>query len=203
MSAPIQSTAGEPPSSPYLRRLLRLCWVFFRTGATTFGGGYAMIPVIERDMVERERWLTHEEMFQMVAIGEATPGVISVNIATFVGYRVCGAWGGIAATFALAFPAFLVIVVIALFYSALHENAWIAAALAGIRAGAIALIATALVRMAMRIEPTALNLLIIAAAILGIGLFKLSAILLILIGLLGGIAAHALANRKRSDSCPK
>lgn len=186
--------ASSPPS--YLHRLLRLCWVFFRTGATTFGGGYAMIPIIERDMVEREKWLTHEEMFQMLAISEATPGVISVNVATFVGYRVCGTFGGIAATFALALPAFLAIVVIALCYNGMRENHWIAAALAGIRAGAIALIATALVRMARRIEPTPINILIIAAAIIGIGLLKLSAILLIIIGLLGGIIAYTLSKRK-------
>ncbi len=181
-----------PDPQPYFKRLRRLAWVFFRTGATTFGGGYAMIPLIERDMVERERWLTHEEMFQMIAVSEATPGVISVNIATFVGHRVCGLPGGIAATFALAFPAFLVIVIIALFHSALRGNPWIASALAGIRAGAIALIATALVRMARRIEPTPVNLLVIAGAVLALGLFKASAILLILLGLLGGLTASAL-----------
>ena len=89
-----------------------LFWTFFKIGAFTFGGGYAMIPLIQREVAERRRWLKDGDILDIVAIAESTPGPIAINSATFVGYQVCGTFGAFCATLGVVLPSFLVIYVI-------------------------------------------------------------------------------------------
>ena len=95
-----------------------LFWAFFKIGAFTFGGGYAMVPLIEREAVETHHWITDQDMLNILAISESTPGPISINSATFIGYRVAGVWGSAAATLGTVLPSFLVISVLSLFIMA-------------------------------------------------------------------------------------
>ena len=83
-----------------LQKALRLFLVFFKIGAFTFGGGYAMIPLIQKEVVEKKKWITDDDILEIIAIAESTPGPIAINSATFVGYRVCGFWGSFFATLA-------------------------------------------------------------------------------------------------------
>ena len=96
-----------------MKRLLELFLAFARVGVMTFGGGYAMIPMLEREIVDRHGWASSEELMDYYAVGQCTPGVIAVNTATFVGYSVAGVPGGIVATLGVVFPSLVIITVIA------------------------------------------------------------------------------------------
>ena len=96
-----------------MKQLLQLFLVFARVGVMTFGGGYAMIPILEREIVDRQGWASSEELMDYYAVGQCTPGVIAVNTATFIGYKVAGPLGGIFATLGVVFPSLVIITVIA------------------------------------------------------------------------------------------
>lgn len=112
-----------------------LFWTFARIGLFTFGGGYAMIAIIENLCVEQKKWITHEEMMDMTVIAESTPGPIAINCATYVGYRQRGLWGAIAATLGIVLPSFLVIYIIAYFLDGFLAYPLVAKAFSGIRVG--------------------------------------------------------------------
>ena len=127
------------------------CWklfsTFFRIGAFTFGGGYAMIPLIHREAVEANHWVDDQEILDIIAIAESTPGPIAINSATFIGYKVGGLAGSAAATLGVVLPSFLVISIISLFFAAFVENRWVAWAFEGIRPAVVILILGAVVKM--------------------------------------------------------
>ena len=96
-----------------MKKFLQLFLAFARVGVMTFGGGYAMIPILEREIVDRHHWASSEELMDYYAVGQCTPGVIAVNTATFIGYKVAGTLGGVAATLGVVFPSLVIITVIA------------------------------------------------------------------------------------------
>ena len=98
---------------PYFKRLLLLFLLFFKLGIVNFGGGYALLPLLSRELVDKRHWTTNSELADYYAVGQCTPGAIAVNVSTFIGYRVCGILGGIIATLAFVSPAFVIIFVIA------------------------------------------------------------------------------------------
>ena len=95
--------------------LLDLFLTFAKVGVMTFGGGYAMLPILRREVVDNKKWATDEELMDYFAIGQCTPGVIAVNVATFIGQKVCGVLGGITATLGLVFPSYVIICIVATF----------------------------------------------------------------------------------------
>ena len=99
------------------KKLLELFLTFFKIGAFTFGGGYAMIPVIEDICVEKKRWITHEDMVNVTVIAESTPGPIAINCATFVGFQRGKFWGAVAATLGVVLPSFIIIYIISMFFN--------------------------------------------------------------------------------------
>ena len=96
-----------------MKQLWQLFLAFARVGVMTFGGGYAMIPILEREIVDRQGWASSEELMDYYAVGQCTPGVIAVNTATFIGYKVAGPLGGVVATLGVVFPSLVIITVIA------------------------------------------------------------------------------------------
>lgn len=129
---------------------LFLC--FFKIGLFTFGGGYAMIALIENACVEEKKWITHDEMMNITVIAESTPGPIAINCATFVGYKQKGFWGAVAATFGVVLPSFIIIYLIALYFNKFLEIALIAKAFQGIKIAVGILILDAGIKMYMKIE---------------------------------------------------
>lgn len=133
---------------------LKKCWqlfsVFFKIGAFTFGGGLAMIPLIQREVVENRHWAEEQDVLDIVAIAESTPGPIAINSATFFGYRVAGFWGAAAATFGTVLPSFVIISLISMVLSAFEQNVYVQYAFAGIRAGVLALLVKAVWTMAKK-----------------------------------------------------
>ena len=113
--------------------LWELFWTFFKIGAFTFGGGYAMIAILEQDLVENKKWISSADMMDMIIIAESTPGVIAVNMATSIGYRKRGVLGSIIATLGVTLPSFLMILALSFAVEEFSGNHWYKAAFAGIR----------------------------------------------------------------------
>ena len=127
--------------------LLKLFAAFARVGVLTFGGGYAMIPMLEREIVERRGWATSEELMDYYAVGQCTPGVIAVNTATFVGYKTAGNLGGVVATLGVIFPSFVIITVIAGIIQNFADIPAVKSAFAGIRVCVCVLIFNSVVKL--------------------------------------------------------
>ena len=125
---------------------------FARIGLFTFGGGYAMIALIENACVEKKKWITHDEMMNVTVIAESTPGPIAINCATFVGYKQKGWTGAIAATVGMVFPSFCIIFLISMFLDHFLEITWIANAFKGIRIAVGILIIDAAVKMIRKMQ---------------------------------------------------
>ena len=126
---------------------LELLWVFARIGVCTFGGGYAMLPILQRELVEKRGWTTEEELSDYFAIGQCTPGIIAVNTATFVGYKRRGVPGGVAATLGLVFPCLVIIMVIAAFLQNFAQLPVVVHAFNGMRACVCALILSSVLKL--------------------------------------------------------
>ena len=138
---------------------------FFKIGAFTFGGGYAMVALLEHEFVEEKRWLTREEFLDMVAIAESTPGPVAVNSATYIGYKLAGVAGAAASTLAVCLPSFAVIYLISLFFDRFLQLTVVANAFKGIQACVIYLILSAGVKMLKNLQRTAFNRIIVAGVV--------------------------------------
>ena len=144
--------------------ILKLFFTFIKIGLFTFGGGYAMIPIIENICVERNKWITHDEMMNVTVIAESTPGPIAINCATYVGYKQKGIWGAIASTLGVVLPSFLIIFLISLYLNRFLEITWIANAFKGIRIAVGILILDAGIRMFVKLKKSALPVILSACA---------------------------------------
>jgi chromate transporter len=142
---------------PDIRQGLRLFASFFKIGAFTFGGGYAMVPLIEREVCEKKRWLEKDDMLEIVAIAESTPGPIAINTATYVGSRVGGVTGAALATLGVVLPSFLIIFCLSFLLERFSDVRAVRYAFFGVRAGVLALIAKALVSMYKKCPKTGLK----------------------------------------------
>ena len=127
--------------------LWTLFWTFVKMGVMTFGGGYAMLPILQREVVESKRWATEEEIMDYYAIGQCTPGIIAVNTATFVGYKRKGIPGAIMATLGMVFPSLVIITIIAAFISNFSDLPVVRNAFAGVRACVCVLIFNAVMKL--------------------------------------------------------
>ena len=130
-----------------MKLLWQLFLAFARVGVMTFGGGYAMIPILEREIVDRHGWATEEELMDYYAVGQCTPGVIAVNTATFIGYKTAGTLGGIVATLGVIFPSVVIITVIAGILTSFAEVPMVKSAFAGIRVCVCVLIFNAVLKL--------------------------------------------------------
>lgn len=130
-----------------MRKILKLFLAFAKIGAVTFGGGYAMLPILQRDIVKKYGWATDEELVDYFAIGQCTPGIIAVNTATFIGYKQKGIWGGIFATLGVIFPSIVIISIIAAFITNYAELPVVKYAFNGIRVCVCILILNAVLKL--------------------------------------------------------
>ena len=153
---------------------------FFKIGAVTFGGGYAMIPIIETEVVDKHQWVNKEELLDLIAIAQSTPGVFAVNISTFIGYKLRGTKGAICATMGAALPSFLIILLIAIFFHQFQDNKVIASIFNGIRPAVVALIAVPTFNLAKSARITLSNCWIPIACALAIYPIGVSPILIII-----------------------
>lgn len=170
-----------------LKEYLELFLTFAKIGVMTFGGGAAMLPMLQRELLERKHWVSEEELMDYYAIGQCTPGIIAVNTATFVGEKRKGVRGGIAATLGMIFPSFVIILILATAISAVSDIAWVQNAFAGIRACVCVLIVNAVIKLAKKsvIDVWTAG---IFAAVFGLNLFlDLSPIWFVLLAAAAGV----------------
>ena len=159
----------------------QLFYVFLKIGTFTLGGGYAMIPLIQREVVDRKQWLDEEEFLNMIALAQAAPGIIAVNSAIFIGWR-CGGWRGVmGAVLGAVIPSFLIILAIAMLFQDYKDQPAVEAVFKGVRPAVVALIAAPLLKMARTAKITWLTALIPIAAALLIWLAGLSPVWIIFI----------------------
>ncbi len=144
--------------------ILNIFLTFFKIGLFTFGGGYAMISLIENICVEQKKWITHDEMMDVTVIAESTPGPIAINCATYVGYKRMGIRGATAATFGVVLPSFIIIYLISMFLDNFLEITWIANAFMGIRIAVGLLILDAGIKMFVKMKKKLLPCVILACA---------------------------------------
>ena len=183
-------------------KLLQLFWTFFKIGAFTLGGGYAMIPLVQREVVDNRRWLGEEEFLDLIALAQSAPGIIAVNTAVFVGYKVGGWRGLVLSVLGATLPSFLIILLIATFFTQFRNYPAVDAVFKGIRPAVVALIAAPLYKMAKSAKVTWKNLWIPVAAALLIWLVGVSPVVIIIVAILGGLAWTYWANRPDKPNNP-
>ena len=133
-----------------MKTLIQLFLIFARVGGFTFGGGYAMLPMLQKEVVDNKGWATYGELIDYYAIGQCTPGVIAVNVATFVGYKTKGIIGGIVATLGMVTPSLIIVGIIAAFLHGFQDYEVVQWAFSGIRAAVVALIISAIWKVAKK-----------------------------------------------------
>ena len=178
-----------------------LFFTFFKIGLFTFGGGYAMIALLEEEFIQRRRWLDKDEFLDMAAIAESTPGPVAINSATYLGYKLAKVPGAATATVAVCLPSFLIIYAISLFFDQFTQLTVIANAFKGIQVCVIYLIFSAGVRMLKALDKSPFATGVLAAVMLvmvGLSLagVSVSSILLILLSGAAGVAAWLIGRRK-------
>lgn len=183
-----------------MKERLKRCWVlfvtFFKIGAFTFGGGYAMIPLIQKEVVESKGWMNDSDILDIIAIAESTPGPIAINSATFVGYKVAGVLGSACATFGVVLPSFVVISLISLVLRQFSEFEAVKFAFRGIRAGVLALIFKALVSMYKQCPKYLYSYVLMALALICSAIFNINAIYIIIGCGIFGLICSLIADRR-------
>ena len=167
---------------------------FFKIGMFTLGGGYAMIPLIEEEVVNRHKWINKEELLDLIAIAQSCPGVFAINTAIFIGYKLRKTPGAIATAFGTALPSFLIILAIAIFFHQFEDNRVIAAMFKGIRPAVVALIAVPTFRLAQRAQLNWFTIWIPVVSALLIWLLGVSPIWVIIAAGIGGYIYGKLGN---------
>ena len=170
-----------------MNKRLDLFLTFFKIGLFTFGGGYAMIPLIEKEAVDKKKWLSSEELLDVVAIAESTPGPIAINSATFIGKKVGGFLGALCATMGVVLPSFVIITIISYFLESFKEIRVVRYAFFGIRAGVLALIFKALISMFRQSTKNALAYILMVLSAAAVIFFDVNAIIVIAVCALTGI----------------
>ena len=181
------------------KKLLQLFLTFLKIGAFTFGGGYAMLPLIRREVCENKKWLTDEELLTVTAVAESTPGPIAVNAATFVGRRVAGFPGAALATFGVVLPAFLIVSLLSLLPKSWRALPAVQYAFFGLRAGVAALILKALWGMYKAAPHHVFSYILMGAAFLLVGICRIGAVWTLLGAAAAGVL-YAFLKKEGSDA---
>lgn len=185
-----------------MKEKFRRAWVlfitFFKIGAFTFGGGYAMIPLIQKEVVDKKGWITDSDILDIIAIAESTPGPIAINSATFIGYKIAGVLGSFCATLGVVLPSFIIISLISLVLRQFSALKAVQYAFRGIRAGVLALIIKALISMYKQCPKHGYTYVIMATAFIAAAFLNVN-VLIVLIGCaaFGLIASFVAARRAK------
>ena len=187
-----------------IKGYLSLFLTMLKIGTFTFGGGYAMIALLENEFVSKKRWLEKDEFLDVAAIAESTPGPIAINAATYIGYKKAGIIGSIIATLGICIPSFVIIYAISLFFDAFLSLTPVAYAFKGIQICVVYLILTAGLRMLKQMKKTAFNITVISITLIcmiAFSLFavKFSTVFYILISGVGGVAVYLLGKIRKGE----
>lgn len=185
------------------KRLLELLLVFLKIGVFAFGGGYAMIPLIQKETVEKKKWVSPEDIVDIVAIAESTPGPIAISASTFVGYRIAGVAGAALATIGVIVPSFIVIFVLSFVLRQFESITAVKYAFFGIRAGVLALIVNALISVYKQCPKKIISYIIMLGAFVAVAFLGVNVLLVIavcaVVGLIYYLAAMRMVRKEDED----
>ena len=153
--------------------ILQLLLSMIKIGCFAFGGGYAIIALLENEFISKRKWIDHDEFLDIVAIAESTPGPIAINVATYIGYRLKGIFGAVVATLGMCMPSFVIMYLVSLFYERFMDITIVAAAFKGIQIAVVYLIASAGIKMLKKMKKTLLNITVFSITCAGMILFTL------------------------------
>lgn len=177
-------------NSSDIKQLKDIFVTFFKIGLFTFGGGYAMIPLIEKEIVERKKWVEREEITDILAVSQSIPGAIAINSASFIGFKTSGRIGALAATFGVILPSFCIIAIIAAFFSKFGDNLIVKYLFAGIRPAVVALIAFAVYGVGKTSIKDKTGLVVAIIALVLVIAFDIHAIFVIIGGAVFGLVVY-------------
>ena len=186
------------------KNIFELFFTMFKIGLFTFGGGYAMIAILENEFVEKKKWTDKEDFLNMLAIAESTPGPIAINSATYLGYKKAGVLGSAAATLGVVLPSFMIIFTISLFFDAFLSLTYVAYAFKGIQACVVYLILSAGIKLFKGVKKNAYSItafILTLSVLVALALFsiKFSAIFYVLIGGVAGLVIHLIAKLRKKE----
>lgn len=194
---PAAPEAGCEPAAPVRASVFKLFLTFFRIGLFTFGGGYAMISIIDDTCVDKNGWITPDEMLDMTVVAESTPGPIAINCATYVGHKQKGLPGALAATLGVVLPSFIIILLISFFLDRFLEITWVANAFRGIKLAVGILIADAGIKLIKKLKKSAVTVtvLVLACAVMLVSEIlsaHISSIIMLLAAAVIGVAVYLI-----------
>jgi chromate transporter len=181
------------------RSLIQLYFAFLRIGLFTIGGGYAMLPLIHKEVVEKYGWATDEEVINYYAIGQSTPGIIAVNTATFIGVKQKGFLGGIVATLGMVTPSWIIISLLAHFIGAYRENPYVEKAFMGIRIMVLALILSAVIKMGQKVLKQKSDYFLMILGLILVAFIGITPVYVILMGAILGVIIQSLGKREERE----
>lgn len=182
-----------------MKELLQLYAIFFKMGAFTFGGGYAMLPIIQEEIVEKRAWATDDEILDYYAIGQSTPGIIAVNTATFIGYNQKGILGGIVATLGIVSPSIIIITIIATFFKNFQNYLLVQHALSAVRVVVAALILNTVIKMYKDSVSGNISNILFVLSFLILALLNINPIVVIVVSAIVGIIQITCLQKKEAD----
>ena len=191
-----------------MKILLDLFLVFFKIGLFTFGGGYAMLALIEDICVEKKKWITHEEMMDITVIAESTPGPIAINLATYVGYKLRKIPGALIATIGMIIPSFFIVFLISQFLDRFLEIKWVSSAFQGIKIAVAILIIDAAVKMIRKMKKKPFQITMMIAALISMLVINVlalhfSSLVIMLAGAAAGLIFYAVQNQREKEQAVK
>ncbi len=185
-------------SKEKMKRCLELFLIFFKIGAFTFGGGMAMIPFFEREVVEKKKWIDKDVLLDIVVVSESTPGPIAINAATFIGYRTAGIMGSVCATLGVVLPSFIIILALSSVLLYVRDVPVVNYALRGIRAGVLALVVKALWGLFKQSPKNAFSCVLMFLSFVAVAIFDAKVLIVIISGAFLGLAS-LLFSRKAGE----
>ncbi|PAT01723.1 chromate transporter [Candidatus Izimaplasma bacterium ZiA1] len=174
--------------------LLELFIAFFKVGLFTIGGGYAMLPMLRKEVVDKHGWATDEEMMDYFAVGQSTPGIIAINTSTFIGYKYKGLVGALFSTLGMVTPSWIIIISIAAFYQEFSDNHLVEAAFSGVRIVVVVLILNAVIKMGKKSLKDTISVLIFLITFFLVALLQVQAIYIIITAAILGIVINSVRN---------
>lgn len=183
-----------------LKDLFTVYFAFFKVGAFTFGGGLAMMPMLQKELIEKKQWLTEEELIDYYAVGQSTPGIIAVNVATFVGYKRAGILGGIFGTLGIISPSLIIIMILANLINSISDYPIVQKALTGINVAVAALLTSVIINFAKKTIKNVWNAIFMLISFLLIFALKVPSFIVILFGLATGIILTFIHKKKETKT---
>jgi chromate transporter len=180
------------------RILLDLFITFFKIGAFTIGGGLAMLPLIEREIVDKKGYIDKEEIVDAFAISQSLPGIIAINSSIYVGYRVAGLVGSIVTALGIILPSFISIILIAMLFSSVSGNEYVNKALTGVKAGVAGVIAAAVVSLGKKVIKNVFSVILAVVAFIMAAIFDVSIVIIVLMGAISGYLYYVVRGIRKN-----